>query len=67
MQNCYQSQRQRNCPGREVYAEASQKPIAMAYVPCQRWERIYDLKKGFCNGTIFEELYKPFQGTGGRC
>ena len=41
-------------------------PIAMAYVPWQRFDKICDdLEKGFQNGTIFPELNKPF--TGRRC
>ena len=41
-------------------------PIAMAYVPWQRYPRTYeDLDEGFQNGTIFPELDKPF--TGRRC
>lgn len=40
-------------------------PLAMAYVPWQTWQRIYDAEKGFCRGTIFEELDKPFHGMGG--
>lgn len=40
-------------------------PIAMAYVPWQEWHSIYETEKGLCCGTIFEELYKPFQGIGG--
>ena len=35
-------------------------PIAMAYVPWQRWEELYDLDKGFMCGTIFPSLNKPF-------
>lgn len=40
-------------------------PLAMAYVPWQRWQNIYDAEKGFCNGTIFQELNLPFFGVGG--
>lgn len=40
-------------------------PLAMAYVPWQIWQRIYEVEKGFCRGTIFEELDKPFHGMGG--
>lgn len=40
-------------------------PIAMAYVPWQKWRKLYEAEKGFCRGTIFEELDKPFRGTGG--
>jgi len=41
-------------------------PIAMAYVPWQKFEELYqDLEKAYCMGTIFPELNKPF--TGRRC
>lgn len=40
-------------------------PLAMAYVPWQTWQNIYDAEKGFCNGTIFQELNLPFEGVGG--
>lgn len=40
-------------------------PLAMAYVPWQKWQNLYDAEKGFCNGTIFQELNLPFQGIGG--
>ena len=37
-------------------------PIAMAYVPMQRWEQPYDLERGFNTGTIFPSLDLPFTG-----
>lgn len=41
-------------------------PIAMAYVPWQKFDKMYDdLEKAFHHGTIFPELNKPF--TGRRC
>lgn len=41
-------------------------PVAMAYVPWQRFEKLYDdLEKAYRFGTIFPELNKPF--TGRRC
>ncbi len=41
-------------------------PLAMAYVPWQKFDKMYDdLEKGYCNGTVFPELNKPF--TGRRC
>lgn len=41
-------------------------PIAMAYVPWQKFDRMYDdLEKAYCAGTIFPELDKPFEGR--RC
>lgn len=47
-------------------ANVDQFPIAMAYVPWQRFDGIYeDLEKAFQVGTVFPELNKPF--TGRRC
>lgn len=37
-------------------------PLAMAYVPFQKWEDIYDEAAGFQRGTIFCALDKPFLG-----
>ena len=38
---------------------------AMAYVPMQRFEQVYDLAAALKNGTLFPELCKPFCGKGG--
>lgn len=58
-----------SCPvcslGRAASDELQGMPIAMAYVPWQVWRNLYDAEKGFCCGTIFEELNKPFRGIGG--
>lgn len=40
-------------------------PIAMAYVPWQKWQNLYESCKGFQRGTIFKDLSKPFLGRGG--
>ncbi len=37
-------------------------PIAMAYVPWQMWDQVYDMEKGFSVGTIFPDLNLPFLG-----
>lgn len=37
-------------------------PLAMAYVPWQKWREIYSAEMGFKRGTIFAELDKPFIG-----
>ncbi len=42
-------------------------PPAMAYVPWQHWNRLYDLEKALAYGTIFPELNKPFRGVRGGC
>lgn len=40
-------------------------PIAMAYVPWQKWRDVLDPCRALQHGTIFEELFKPFKGRGG--
>lgn len=42
-------------------------PLAMAYVPWQRFGQTYDLSKALAVGTIFPELNKPFCGKRGNC
>ncbi len=37
-------------------------PLAMAYVPFQKWRKVYDAPTGLAHGTIFEELVLPFCG-----
>ena len=41
-------------------------PLAMAYVPSQRWRTTYELGKALERGTIFPELDLPFEGGNGR-
>lgn len=46
--------------------QIDQYPLAMAYVPWQHFEKMYDdLEKAYKYGTVFPELNKPF--TGRRC
>jgi len=40
-------------------------PLAMAYVPRQRWNTTYEPETGFVCGTIFPELNLPFTGRRG--
>ena len=49
------------------HGDLADMPLAMAYVPWQEWRNIYKAEKAFQRGTIFEELDKPFRGTGGCC
>jgi hypothetical protein len=37
-------------------------PLAMAYVPMQKWQKIYDPDLAICRGTLFEQLDLPFLG-----
>ena len=43
----------------------SSMPLAMAYVPWQRWQQVYPVEKAMNRGTIFPDLDKPF--SMGRC
>lgn len=52
-------------------ADSSECPgqvLAMAYVPWQHLDTVYDPEDGFSRGTIFPELDKPWMvGGGGSC
>lgn len=37
-------------------------PIAMAYVPMQQFENLFEAQEGFNQGTIFRDLSLPFMG-----
>lgn len=37
-------------------------PLAMAYVPMQKWRKIYKNEVALERGTIFKELDLPFLG-----
>lgn len=39
--------------------------LAMSYVPMQIYKDMYPIEEGFCRGTVFPELDKPF--LGGKC
>lgn len=40
--------------------------LAMAYVPCQKWEEPLGGDEALCAGTVFPSLVKPFlMGKGG--
>lgn len=41
-------------------------PLAMAYVPRQKWQNIYENSKAVMRGTIFSDLDLPFKGAGKR-
>lgn len=58
--------RERQTP--QMTSECSEQMVlAMAYVPWQKWQNIFDADKGFHCGTIFQELHKPFEHAGGGC
>ncbi len=37
-------------------------PLGSVYAPLQTWRNIYSLVEGLSRGTIFEELFLPFEG-----
>ena len=37
-------------------------PLAMTYVPMQKWCDVYNADVAFSRGTIFAQLDKPFLG-----
>lgn len=37
-------------------------PLAMAYVPTQKFTHLYSAAEGYHRGTIFKELDLPFKG-----
>lgn len=41
--------------------------LAMAYVPWQRWRKVFDGAAGLTCGTIFQELVMPFYGDKNSC
>ena len=67
MRNCNAQNRMNPvCPNESNRDMSPEFVVAMAYVPWQHLTSIYeDLEEGYCNGTIFPELTKPF--TGRRC
>lgn len=61
-----------NCNQREctTYSQNSDyplenMPLAMAYVPWQCFDHVYEVDKALNYGTIFPELNKPFFGKRG--
>lgn len=42
-----------------------QTPLAMAYVPFQQWNSVYQEDEAFSRGTLFPELDFPFERGGG--
>lgn len=43
-------------------ADACQLPLAMGYVPSQKFENLYSHTDGWRRGTIFKDLDKPYEG-----
>lgn len=71
VQNPGCSRQNNSCQSNACQSEASQNmgcgrsgveamPLAMSYVPWQRFRETYEPCKGLRAGTIFPELYLPF-------
>lgn len=56
-----------NSSGNDMPGTLHGMPIAMAYVPWQNFNQVYDLTKALYVGTIFPELNKPFKYDKGGC
>ncbi|MBO5373297.1 MAG: spore coat associated protein CotJA [Lachnospiraceae bacterium] len=70
MNNCNPSRCSKRYPSSGVMCpEASMEnfPLAMAYVPIQKFSTVYEVHEALKYGTIFPELNKPFLGSKGGC
>lgn len=66
MMNQFQeSSCQKGCRQQPKVDPLSEMEVAMAYVPWQFFQTIYEPDKALQAGTIFPELNKPFLGKGG--
>ncbi len=62
--------REYSVPGRSAslrteHSRSGDFPVAMAYVPWQRWGKTYPLEEALSRGTLFPELYKPLASFSG--
>ena len=39
-------------------------PLAQAYIPMQTWGEVYTPEEGTQKGTIFPDLYRPYERKG---
>lgn len=51
-----------SCKQEKEVLKLDSMPLAMAYVPWQKWQNLYNRQAALKNGTLFEELNKPFKG-----
>lgn len=59
----------RCCDCRESYENdcLTDLPLGSAYVPWQKFEKVFEADKGFMYGSIFAELVLPFYGARAAC
>ena len=50
--------------GRESATAMDDLPLGYAYVPIQKWRRLYSPEEALSRGTMFEELDKPTEVYG---
>ena len=65
--HCHSSWNSDKIEDTSVYSHADERPLTMAYVPCQKFSEAFELCKGLKMGTIFPDLCKPFCGKRGGC
>ena len=66
MGNCNRSNMgQRECGERYDMSSCQDFALAMAYVPWQHFEHVYEPDRALQVGTIFPEINKPFYGRKG--
>ena len=44
-----------------IHCICHEKELARAYIPFQQMGNIFPLKEGLIKGTIFPELYRPYE------
>ncbi|MDY5884210.1 spore coat associated protein CotJA [Roseburia sp. 831b] len=63
MRNCMMQDSMETSCRENSRENVSGKSVAMAYVPWQYFQNVYEPEKALEVGTIFPELDKPFLGT----
>ena len=65
LRGCQQrSQAPRTTNSEHGMAQKGEPSLAMVYAVKQAWQSIYDPEIALLNGTIFEQLNKPFEMSG---
>ena len=67
MNNYYSNSCGCNNSGLAQPEKSSNKSLAMAYVPWQKWQNVMDGCNGLKSGTIFEDLVLSFEGSKAAC
>ena len=49
------------CDGGSPRCDGGQSQLAMVYSPMQCWRRLHTPDEALTKGTLFEELYKPYE------